>query len=344
MQKLLTHRNNFNFLRLFFSSAVIISHSFPLTGNKEWFTKITNDQLDLGSLAVNVFFIVSGYLIFNSLRYSSSATNYVWKRILRLFPALFIVLFLTLFAIAFVYAGRSIFTESSFYSYLPNNLTLYNAQFIVKGVFEQNPYPTTINGSLWSLCYEFTMYIIILVFFPVRKNKKLTAVLLSLLYLLFLYGYFLGPPEFVNILIKAINLDPLLFCKLGIFFFAGSLLSFFPLNKINKNYISISLVVLLFIAITYNRYIIASFVFLPILILLIGTSFSHYLEYIPSKIGDISYGTYIYGFVVQQILMNYLNLNPLGLILISLPITYLFAYFSWHLIESTTLRYKNFIK
>lgn len=344
MQKLTTHRNNFNFLRLFFSSAVIISHSFPLTGNKEWFAKITNDQLDLGSFSVNVFFIISGYLIFNSLIYSSTAQNYLWKRILRLFPALFVVLFLTLFDILFVYAGKSILREPSFYSYLPNNLTLYNAQFIVKGVFEKNPYPNTINGSLWSLCYEFTMYIIILFFFPVRKNRKLTAVLLSFLYLSFLYGYFLGPPEFVNILIKSINLDPLLFCKLGIFFFAGSILSLIPVQKINKSYIGISLALLLFIAISYNRYVIASFVLLPILIILIGISFSYYLEYIPSKIGDISYGTYIYGFLVQQVLMNYFNLNPLGLMLISLPITYLFAYMSWHLIESTTLRYKNFIK
>lgn len=344
MQKLTTHRNNFNFLRLFFSSAVIISHSFPLTGNKEWFAQITNDQLDLGSFSVNVFFIVSGYLIFNSLMYSSSTQNFVWKRVLRLLPALFVVLFLTLFAISLVYAGKSIFTEPSFYTYLPNNLTLFNAQFIVRGVFENNPYPNTINGSLWSLCYEFTMYIIIVFLFPARKNKILTGILLSILYLSFLYGYFLGLPEFINILIKSINLDPLLFCKLGIFFFAGSILSFFPLEKIKKNYLSMCLTLLLVIAIYYNRYIIASFVFLPILIILIGTSYSHYLEYIPSKIGDISYGTYIYGFLVQQVLMNYFNLNPLGLMLISLPITYLFAYYSWQLIESTTLRYKNFIK
>ena len=59
--------NNFDFLRLVFSSAVIFSHSFPLTGKEEIFTVLTNNQLGLGGLSVNVFFALSGYLIFISL-------------------------------------------------------------------------------------------------------------------------------------------------------------------------------------------------------------------------------------------------------------------------------------
>ena len=344
MQKLISHRNNFNFIRLLFSSSVIVSHSYPLTGNLEWFSKITNNQLDLGSLSVNVFFIVSGYLIFNSLMYSTTPQNYLWKRILRLFPALFVMLVLTLITITVVYTGKSILSESSFYTYLPNNLSLYNWQSKVRGVFEKNPYPGSINGSLWSLSFEFTMYLIILCFFPIRKSKKLTAFLLSCLYLAFLSGYLFGPSKFIIILIKYLNLDFLQFCRLGIFFSAGSILSFFPIHKINNNYLQVGLFVFLLIAISFNLYVIASCIFLPIFIILIGSSYSRHLEYIPSKIGDISYGVYIYGFLVQQVLMNYFNLNPIELMFLSLVITYLFAYFSWHFIELTTLKHKNFIK
>ena len=83
--------NNFDFLRLVFSSAVIFSHSFPLTGKEEIFTVLTNNQLGLGGLSVNVFFALSGYLIFISLKHSKTIKNYLWKRLLRLYPALIVL-------------------------------------------------------------------------------------------------------------------------------------------------------------------------------------------------------------------------------------------------------------
>ncbi|WP_291123364.1 acyltransferase family protein [Empedobacter sp. UBA7620] len=76
--------NNFDFLRLIFASLVIVSHSFPLTGKQEWFEVHTNGQFGLGSLSVNIFFVLSGYLIFISLKYSKTIKNYLWKRLLRL--------------------------------------------------------------------------------------------------------------------------------------------------------------------------------------------------------------------------------------------------------------------
>ena len=62
---------------------------------------------------------------------------------------------------------------------------------------------------------------------------------------------------------------------------------------------------------------------------------------IGEKIGDLSYGIYIYGFPVQQTLMYYFKLNYLELMVYSLIISYIFAYFSWHLIEKNALRLKK---
>lgn len=58
-------RNNFGFLRTFFAMLVLYSHCFPLTmghNNSEPLMRVTR-CMTLGSLAVNCFFAISGYLI-----------------------------------------------------------------------------------------------------------------------------------------------------------------------------------------------------------------------------------------------------------------------------------------
>ena len=335
-------QNNFDFLRLLFSSLVIFSHSFPLTGEKELLLRITNDQIDLGSLSVNVFFIMSGYLIFNSLKYSKTVNNYIWKRCLRLFPGLLVMLLISLIIIAVVHNGNNIFLQKDFYSYLPNNLFLYTNQYYIAGVFENNIFPKAINGSLLTLSYEFTMYLLILLFFPIRNNKKVTLIILFLFWIIFCLIGNVRPNFFKNIFL-IINLDSARFYRLAAFFIAGSILCFFDLKKINNNLTKIGITFILITSVYFNNYNIISNILLPILVITIGLSFSKTLSFLPNKIGDISYGVYIYGFIVQQTLMNYFNFNPYELAFTSFVITYILSYFSWNYIEKKTLVYKNLI-
>lgn len=188
--------NNFDFLRLVFSSAVIFSHSFPLTGKEEIFTVLTNNQLGLGGLSVNVFFALSGYLIFISLKHSKTIKNYLWKGLLRLYPALIVLIAITMLILPFFYTGDNIFSESSYRSYSYNVLSLYHVQYEVAHVFENNPYPKAINGSLWSLSYEFTMYILLLLLFPFRKNR--ISFILLIIGFIFSYLLHIFRPDFLS--------------------------------------------------------------------------------------------------------------------------------------------------
>lgn len=138
-------QNNFNILRLIFASTVIISHSYPLTNNAEIFQQITNGQIDLGALSVEIFFIISGYLIFISLNYSKSIPSYLWKRVLRLFPALIVMLILTILIVLFINDSSNILMQHDFRTYVPNNITLYKVQYVINGIFENNLYPRVIN-------------------------------------------------------------------------------------------------------------------------------------------------------------------------------------------------------
>lgn len=335
-------KNNFDFLRLLFSSLVIFSHSFPLTKTDEVLLELTNHQVDFGSLSVDVFFIISGYLIFNSLKFSRTPANYLFKRCLRLFPALFFMLVISLLILILVYTGDDIFKQQDFYSYLPNNLSLYRIQYHVSNVFESNPYPKAVNGSLWSLPYEFTMYLFLLLLYPLKNNRKLA---LAVLVLCFLISFFTVTfyPTFLSKLFGYIRLDSVQMYRLAAFFISGSILSLLNLERINNSKVKIALISLLVLSLLFNFYPVASYVLLPVLVLLIGVSYSKTLAWFPDKFGDISYGIYIYGFVIQQALMNYFDLNPYGLTIFTIIITYILSYFSWHFVEKKFLKYKNYI-
>ncbi|WP_299254700.1 acyltransferase [uncultured Cytophaga sp.] len=332
--------NNFDFLRLVFSCAVIVSHSFPLTNNNEILSVLSNNQIDFGALAVDIFFIISGYLIFNSLKYSHSYVNYIWKRCLRIFPALFVMLIISLGIILIVSTNQKTFMQRDFLTYLPNNLSLYRAQFVVNGVFKNNPYPNAINGSLWTLCYEFSMYIFLLFFFPIRNRKKVCLILLTVFFILFYTGNFVHM-KLLNRWISMLGLGSTDMYKLAPFFIAGSILSLFNLKVINTQLVKIVLFCLLILALIFNVYVYVAHLLMPLLIVLIGISFDKYTNSVTHTLGDLSYGIYIYGFIIQQTLMNYFILNTYELMLYSLISTLIIAYFSWHYVEKTSLKFKN---
>src|SRR4051812_27372591 len=94
--------NNFDFLRFAFASLVILSHSYPLatgTEDREPLALATHGQLTLGALAVDCFFIISGFLILHSWQSNPAPLDYLRKRVLRIYPAFLIVAALDAFVV-----------------------------------------------------------------------------------------------------------------------------------------------------------------------------------------------------------------------------------------------------
>ena len=92
------HRqNNLDLIRFVLASLVIFSHSYPLTRGYsqglEPIAGLTGFQADGGTLAVNFFFVISGFLITQSWFASRSCDDFLRKRILRIFPG-YIVAFI----------------------------------------------------------------------------------------------------------------------------------------------------------------------------------------------------------------------------------------------------------
>ncbi|GAA4883827.1 acyltransferase [Flaviramulus aquimarinus] len=337
----MTKNNNFDFLRFLFAIFVVISHAYPLSGDHEssqWIYKITDGQIVLARFGLDGFFIISGFFIFQSLQRSNTLLSYYKKRFLRLFPALFIVLVISTLLLPAVYRGVTPILENpQVYSYLPNNLSLYNFQAVIKGVFDDNPYHS-INGSLWTIRYEFSLYIALslLYFFKENEIVKKALILMCFICFIVLYDFFLsrfaGSSVFGMIGYEILDL--------GTFFVCGSLLAAFKFEKHIQKWMLPLAILLVIISIKYDFYSVSKHFLLPIIILIIGfTQLPFFSTF--GKIGDMSYGIYIYSFPIQQALVYFYKLNVYELMFWSLIISIAFGYLSWHLVEKRALKYKN---
>ena len=89
--------NNLNLIRAVAAVAVLVSHAYPITlGGKAVEPLRTALGHTLGTLAVFVFFFISGFLIARSFDQKRSLTGFTVARVLRLFPGLLASLLLVM--------------------------------------------------------------------------------------------------------------------------------------------------------------------------------------------------------------------------------------------------------
>ena len=109
--------NNFNLIRFLAAFLVLFSHSFPLVGvgGKEPLYETVG--MTWGEVAVDIFFITSGFLITGSYFSRGSLQAFVRARLLRIYPALVVAVIFYVFVIGMH------FTTLSAYEYLLNHQT-----------------------------------------------------------------------------------------------------------------------------------------------------------------------------------------------------------------------------
>jgi peptidoglycan/LPS O-acetylase OafA/YrhL len=337
--------NNFNLLRLIAASAVLVSHAYPLSlgvGTPEPLS--ASLSVSLGALAVISFFIISGYFISQSFDNSSSLLGFTVARILRIYPALIAVLLLTTFVIGPLFTRLSpwqFFFNTETLSYVPRNLSLKWLQYGLPGVFDHNPYPDAINGSLWTLVYEVTCYALVAslgVFGTANRNW-----IFGIFFLLYVLAYFAVS---MSASLRALVTDHPFFETLRelSFPFVFGMLIYRGRKALLPR---LSLLVCVAAA---AATIVASqtFLFREVLILFWGLLL-FYVGYLPVKhlrryngLGDYSYGMYIYAFPCEQVIVYLWNgVSAIALTAVSFPITLALAVLSWHFVEQPALTRKK---
>ncbi len=332
--RLNSRQNNFDFIRFLAALLVVFSHSYQVTGNikNEPLMVFSKGYIYLGTFSVIVFFMISGFLITQSYSNSRSLRSFIMSRVLRIYPGLIGAVLVTVFLIGPIFTLGSLnayFSGKETYLYLLNSFCLA-IQFHVTNLFTRNPIHV-VNGCLWSLPFELSCYWF-LAFIGQLKGLKIINSILILLLLIVMY-YFIGWDVWKNVVLYTF------------FFLSGSTYYIFRKRIILNKYLSIILLLILIVvfSLNINRHIkdMAVAITLPYIII----SFAYTKSFLNnfSKYGDFSYGIYIYGWLVQQIIVQlFPSFEHMENFFLSSIIILILAYGSWHVIEKRFLRYKRF--
>ena len=331
--------NNFDFIRLALAVLVIFSHSFPLaTGTEDFepFRLLTRGQVTSGAMAVDLFFIISGFLITASFERSRSVWEYLRKRVFRIYPGFILAacfgVFIALPASGGLLDGATLASRVAQFT----SSTLQLHEFRYHGAFPANPYPRLINGSLWSISVEFWCYIGVAVLgvCGLLRSKRTLSLLFAVTVIMgVLYDIHRWTPA-GGFLERVVGLPPF-YPRLPPMYLAGAL--FYRLRdhlSLDRRWIAAALV-LLCAAMWLPHGWQALFPFAgPYLVLAVAYHPAIRLH-AWSKYGDFSYGTYLYAFPVQQLIMSRFGhkISPLLLFIIAAPSAVACAVLSWHLVE-----------
>ncbi len=334
--------NNFNLIRVIAALLVLYSHCYPLAlgmGNSDPIELLIGRSL--GEIAVDIFFITSGFLVAASLFHQKSVGLFLKARLLRIFPALFVAMMFCVFFVGLIFTTlptSDFLAHSEVHTYLKKNLTLlWGDRYNLPGVFEGNIYPSAVNGSIWTLPWELKMYVLLaLTAFLARGYKHWAIIALAVIgfttYTIDQLELFGGLDE---------NPNKLRFLS---FFFMGSVCYLYR-ERIYLSHRFFGSILIVLVCSTILKleslFFLTYAAGLAYLIL--------YLAYIPNgtirkfnRLGDYSYGIYIYAFPIQQISSAlHPGITVLEMLLLVTPATLFFAVLSWHLIEKPSLKFKN---
>ena len=330
--------NNYHLVRLAAASAVLLSHSFPLaTGDLA--TEPLRARLGCtpGSIAVDLFFTISGLLVTMSLVRRNSVADFVRARFFRIWPALAVAIGLAVFVIGPAFttlSGAAYFSAHDTWRYLGKNLLLlHGVVYALPGVFDGNPSPHAVNGSLWTLPWEVRCYLYLLAgWIVVRKmtSERVFKFAVTALWaaLLAWHGWSMAHTTLED---SAPRLNLMFAAGVAIYLYRDRIV-------LSWRGLAAALLALALSAIDQRAFGVVYVLVLPYAMLC--------LAYLPrgrvlafNRLGDYSYGVYVYAYPTQQTLMHLVpTLGIGGLFAASMAVTLVLAVLSWHFIEKPALR------
>ena len=325
--------NNLDLIRIILACMVIYGHTIAVNGPSSfWIDPIAYlfKYTYSGSLAVKIFFFISGLVVTNSLITNTSIKYFVISRFFRLMPALFFVLFVAGFIVGPIVTKLTIkeyFSNTGLYHYIYNNLIFQTVDQLPM-VFKTNHYPNAVNGSLWSLFFEVACYIALLGVFLLFKNK---IIFLNLIVTLIIFDGFLSN----KIIFVEIGSNPEINLLPAAFAFGA----FFAINakKLTVDWHLIIGFYLIYFVFRNTNYAQLLLIF-AFCVIILHVSSNHWFVKLRPK-HDISYGVYLWGFLVQQTIFYFIGHIYAGFhFLLSLILSIILATISNILIE------KPFIK
>lgn len=329
--------NNLNLVRMLAATGVLVSHAWPIAlgpGTPEPLYKLTG--YSLGSICVQIFFAISGFLITASFLRSSTMTRFTLARVLRLFPGLAVSLVFVALVMGPVVSSlplKEYMLAPETWTFIIGNLGLVKLQFELPGVYTDNPYPK-VEGSIWTLVHEVACYVCVFLagICGLLARRQIATVFLMLGLTGWLVLFYASPQ-------MPIKIES--FLKLALPFAMGTAAWLWRDRIVLSPFTAICLV-----ACWYALYFatgsspisdVAFSVALTYLVFLFGYAPAGILRNY-NRLGDYSYGMYVYAFPLQGLAIWIWGVqSPLTNITLSFFLTLLCAIASWHLVEKPAL-------
>ena len=293
--------NNLDLIRFIAAAMVIYFHAHPLVrpdGKADFLYQFSNGQIHIGNLAVCVFFLFSGFLIAKSAERTVSGPAFFKARILRLIPPLAVVTILCAFVLGPIMTElplKEYFTDPKTYAYLGNSILIPVHE--LPGVFLRNPYNATVNGALWTLPIEAICYVVCYLF---CRTGFLNARRMRWTIPLFVILYIGGSWVFRNNDLIASVLHP---CGM---FYMG-MLAYVYRDRIRLS-APMALLALAVFLISLRRGMLEIFLLICVPYLLLMLAFGTPKKATGfGKYGDFSYGMYLTGWPLAQVLVQYVG-------------------------------------
>jgi peptidoglycan/LPS O-acetylase OafA/YrhL len=323
-------QNNFNLIRLLLALLVLLSHAPEiLDGNRsrELLTRMFG-SMSFGELAVDGFFLLSGYLIVQSWESQPQAWPFLKKRLLRIYPGFLVATLVCAFVV-----GPLAAPPAAYFSALDIPSLVANMLFLQKPAVPDvfvGLYYEGINNSMWSISAEFVCYLGVLAAGMAGALGRRHA-WLALAVLVFAAG---TAARMANVTIPGMRLAMLFLNGGACYLYRDKL----------RMHGALALGATAVVAVCMFSWRVSE---------LAVTSFGGYaLIYAAGKrsallsqfnrLPDVSYGTYLYGWPIQKLLIWYVpTISPWTLFALSAAGALAAGTISWYLVEEPALRFKG---
>lgn len=338
-------QNNFDFIRFLLATFVLFYHCYPIRyglGAPKHGPFETLADL-CGGVAVPFFFVISGFLVTRSWIGDPNLRDYLQKRALRIYPG-----FLTASLFCALVVGPLGADNVSQYWHQFQPIKFARWAFVLVGpyiptIFARLPMATGVNGSFWTLRYEFYCYLFVALIglLSLFRQRVFLAALFAVLYLLrqtqVLTGHTVFPDRELHLFGNIASWSSLI-----LYFLSGML---FYLYREKVPYARSLFLVCLGVLLLCGWW-----GYLDVVLPLCGSYVLLYMAFAPrlglqrfARYGDFSYGLYLYAFPVQQLLILYSGgrLTIFALFCSAFAVSLGLAILSWHFIERPSLRWKR---
>jgi peptidoglycan/LPS O-acetylase OafA/YrhL len=336
--------NNFGFLRLLFAGLVILSHSPEMIdGNRsrEMLTRIFG-TLSFGEVAVDGFFLISGYLITRSWVQSSSTSEYLLKRVLRIYPGYIVAYLISLLVVGPLAGGQLNINLPFVVDQISTMISL--GEPTLPGTFADLP-NHLLNSSMWTIPCEFVCYLLVMALgmFGMMKHRMVYLAMTALVLTAVVVLQLIVIQHRISLASTGIVAACLAMVKFFAIFSCGGCFYLFS-DKIQYKRSIVLVVTPILIALLFSRllaeaslavfggYLLFSFAF--------GAK-ANVLSQVDNKF-DLSYGLYLYAWPIQNLLiMHFRSISPWVLSGLALAASSLVAFMSWTFVEKPCMKLKS---